>query len=54
MDFSKIKREFLKEVWVGPKSQVSPFDVERMLSKYGYYDRNEELDIYTNTDSCVE
>lgn len=37
MDFSKIKKEIVKEIWIGPKSKISSIDIRNMLSVYGYY-----------------
>ena len=37
MDFSKIKQEIIKEIWIGPKSKITPTDIKNMLSVYGYY-----------------
>lgn len=37
MDFSQIKQDIIKEIWIGPKSKITPIDVRNMLSVYGYY-----------------
>lgn len=37
MNFSEVKREIIKEIWIGPKSKISPIDIRSMLSVYGYY-----------------
>lgn len=37
MNFSKIKKNIIKEVWIGPKSKISLSDVKNMLSTFGYY-----------------
>lgn len=37
MDFSQIKQDIIKEIWIGPKSKISPIDIRNMLSVYGYY-----------------
>lgn len=41
LDFSDIKREFIKEIWIGPKSEVELRDIMQVLSKYDYYDKEE-------------
>lgn len=38
MDFSKIKKELIKEIWIGPKSEVEISDVENFLYTCGYYE----------------
>lgn len=45
MDFSKIKQDIIKEIWIGPKAQVSKVDVMKILACYGYY--NESYNIET-------
>ena len=42
MDFSKIKQKIIKEIWIGPKSEVTVDDVVNFLYTYGYYDDVEE------------
>lgn len=37
MDFSKIKQDIIKEIWIGPKSKISSNDIKNMLSVFGYY-----------------
>ncbi|KAF6578394.1 DUF2971 domain-containing protein [Paenibacillus sp. EKM212P] len=37
MDFSKIKKDIIKEIWIGPKSKISSNDIKNMLSVFGYY-----------------
>lgn len=39
MDFSRVKRDFIKEIWIGPKSKVTPMDIRNLLNKFEYYDR---------------
>lgn len=38
MDFSSIKQDFIKEIWIGPKSSVKRNEIRDMLFSYGYYD----------------
>lgn len=38
MDFSKIKKELIKEIWIGPKSKVEINDVLSFLEVYGYFE----------------
>ena len=41
--FANIKRDFVKEIWIGPKSEVELWDIMCVLWRYGYYD---EVDDY--------
>ena len=38
MNFSKIKKKLIKEIWIGPKSEVMEDDVLNFLNTCGYYD----------------
>lgn len=38
MDFSDIKSDFIKEIWIGPKSKTTPEDIFNLLQSTGYYD----------------
>lgn len=38
MDFSEIKKDFIKEIWIGPKSNVLDSDIRDFLLSEGYYD----------------
>ena len=38
MDFSKLKYNALKEIWIGPKAEVEIQDILHLLDVYGYYD----------------
>lgn len=38
MDFSKIKNNFIKEIWIGPKSLVTKNDIQNILAVNGYYE----------------
>lgn len=38
MDFSKVKREIVKEICIGPKSKVTQKDIVDLLNAHGYYD----------------
>ncbi len=37
MDFSNIKRKFIKEIWIGPKSKITKKDIVYLLAAKGYY-----------------
>lgn len=36
MDFSKIKKKLIKEIWIGPKSKVTENDINKLLNFYDY------------------
>lgn len=38
MNFSKIKKELIKEIWIGPKSEIEINDVVSFLNTCGYYE----------------
>lgn len=38
MDFSKIKKELIKEIWIGPKSKIEINDVLSFLEVCGYFE----------------
>ena len=38
MDFSKLKYNAIKEIWIGPKAEVEIQDILHLLDVYGYYD----------------
>lgn len=38
MDFSKLKYNAIKEIWIGPKVEVEIQDILHLLDVYGYYD----------------
>ena len=38
MDFSKLKYNAVKEIWIGPKAEVEIQDILHLLDVYGYYD----------------
>lgn len=38
MSFKKIKKELIKEIWIGPKAEVEMYDVENFLNACGYYE----------------
>ncbi len=38
LDFSRIKRDFIKEIWIGPKAKVSKKDIAELLAASGYYE----------------
>lgn len=42
MDFGKVKQSFIKEIWIGPKSEVEVEDVVNFLNFSGYYDNAED------------
>lgn len=55
-DFSKLKRDFVKEIWIGPKSKISELDILELLSACGYfegvsYNNKEPISIYTSNSS---
>lgn len=38
MNFEKVKQSIVKEIFIGPKSEVEVEDIVNLLSFYGYYD----------------
>lgn len=38
LDFSKIKRDFIKEIWIGPKAKVTKKDIVELLAANNYYE----------------
>lgn len=38
MNFEKVKQSIIKEIFIGPKSEVEVEDIVNFLSFYGYYD----------------
>lgn len=42
LDFSKIKEDFVKEMWIGPKADVGLRDIIQVLERYHYYDNHTE------------
>ena len=38
MDFSKLKYNAIKEIWIGPKAEVEIQEILHLLDVYGYYD----------------
>lgn len=42
MNFEKIKQDLIKEIWLGPKSEVEIEDVVNFLNLCGYYENIEE------------
>lgn len=42
MNFEKVKQSIIKEIFIGPKSEVEVEDIVNLLSYYGYYDGIEE------------
>lgn len=45
MDFSDIKKEFIKEIWIGPKCKTTPDDIKNLLQATGYYNNTAEISI---------
>lgn len=43
LSFANVKSDFVKEIWIGPKSKIELRDIVHVLSRYGYYD---EVDDY--------
>lgn len=41
LSFANIKSDFVKEIWIGPKSEVELRDIMHVLKRYGYYDEEE-------------
>lgn len=41
MNFEKVKQSIIKEIFIGPKSEVEIEDIVNFLSFYGYYDEVE-------------
>lgn len=41
MDFSNIKHDIIREIYIGPKSNVSRSDILNVLRESGYYDKEE-------------
>lgn len=37
MDFSEIEKDFIKEIWIGPKAKVQQEDIMNLMNHYGYY-----------------
>jgi hypothetical protein len=42
MNFEKVKQSIIKEIFIGPKSEVEVDDIVNLLNFYGYYDGIEE------------
>ena len=38
MNFESVKQSIIKEIFIGPKSEVEVEDIVNLLSFYGYYD----------------
>lgn len=38
MNFEKVKQSIIKEIFIGPKSEVEVKDIVNLLGYYGYYD----------------
>lgn len=38
MNFERVKQSIIKEIFIGPKSEVEVEDIVNLLSFYGYYD----------------
>ena len=48
MNFERVKQSIIKEIFIGPKSEVEVEDIVNLLSFYGYYDGIEEGIISSN------
>ena len=46
MDFSKLKYDAIKEIWIGPKAEVEIPDILHLLDVYGYNDDVEKYNEY--------
>ncbi|WWR15535.1 DUF2971 domain-containing protein [Lachnospiraceae bacterium JLR.KK008] len=44
LSFANVKSDFVKEIWIGPKSEVELRDIKHALKRYGYYDEEEDFD----------
>lgn len=40
--FEKVKQQIIKEIWIGPKSEVNIDDIVCLLNFFGYYDNCED------------
>lgn len=45
MDFSKMKQQAIKEIWIGPKAKVNKHDIMKLLLTYGYYDTSKPFSL---------
>lgn len=50
LSFANVKSDFVKEIWIGPKSKVELRDIKHVLKRYGYYD---EVDDYDEKDPIL-
>ena len=50
LSFANAKSNFVKEIWIGPKSKVEMQDIKHALKGYGYYD---EVDHYDEKGSIL-
>lgn len=44
LSFANAKSNFVKEIWIGPKSKVEMQDIKHALKGYGYYDEVDHYD----------
>ena len=44
LSFANVKSDFVKEIWIGPKSEVELQDIKYVLKRYGYYNDEEDSD----------
>lgn len=42
LSFANAKSDFVKEIWIGPKSEVQLWDIKHVLNRYGYYDEMDD------------
>ena len=50
LSFANVKSDFVKEIWIGPKSKIELRDIKHALKGYGYYD---EVDHYDEKGSIL-
>ena len=48
MDFSSVKQDIIREIWIGPKSRVTQDDIIDFLSDAGYYKNSDDLVEYNH------
>ena len=39
LSFANAKSDFIKEIWIGPRSEVELRDIKHALWRYDYYDK---------------
>ena len=51
LSFANAKSNFVKEIWIGPKSKVELRDIKHALMRYGYYDEKDPILITKSSSS---